>query len=389
MGFHLITESESFIKISNGRINWKCEESFSNTIGIQEIGKHAIELQDSVSSKLWSDYRFQFRRIALSSTFSELGLRKTIIFASGGGNVVAVDSMTGYVKWQTYLGMNCLQLQKLERKQAVVVICKDKKKVNIAVSLNAFTGRLVESLKNDIMISNMPNDKLLVSTKPSDFEKLNLLATILSPSPAVNSVSNQRFWYCDAFTGTITGYHQQSTGTLTSSWTVKLPRTEKIQSITKADIGQVASLGRILGNRTVLFKYLNPNYIVVTTKCNRDTTMYMIDTISGSILEREICEGCSHLMLLANENFLAFCYERQLPVSLSTGVVMLHQEISIVEVYESSIPNQRYEGEWFNSFSTKAAPSLISKSFVLPFKPTAIGVTKTRAGITKKEFIRR
>ena len=292
--------------------------------------------------------------------------------------------MTGNVKWQTYLGMTCSQLQKFERKQAVLIICKDKKKVNIAIFLNPFTGRLVESPKNEVMISNMQNDTLLVSTEPSDFEKLNLLATIQSPSPVLNSVSNQRFWYRDIYTGTVTGYHKKSSGTLTSSWTVNLPATEEIQSITKADIGQVASLGRILGNRTVLFKYLNPNYIVLTTRSNRDSTMYMIDTIGGSILEREICEGCSQLILLANENFLAFCYERRLPESL-----MLHQEISIVELYESLIPDQKYEGEWFNSFSTKAAPSLISKSFVLPFKPTAIGVTKTRAGITKKEFIRR
>lgn len=50
-----------------------------------------------------------------------------------------------------------------------------------------------------------------------------------------------------------------------STWTLSLPEGEDVKTIIPAAKGPVASIGKVLGNRTTLYKYLNPRLFVLLT----------------------------------------------------------------------------------------------------------------------------
>ena len=63
---------------------------------------------------------------------------------------------------------------------------------------------------------------------------------------------------------------------------------------TKNPLEHVHSQGKVLGDRRVLYKYLNPNLVAVATKVTPDTkpgiSIYLVDTVTGlfflSVLKR-------------------------------------------------------------------------------------------------------
>ena len=55
--------------------------------------------------------------------------------------------------------------------------------------------------------------------------------------------------------------------------------------MTKSPLEHVHSQGKVLGDRRVLYKYLNPNLIAVGTEVTPDTkpgiSIYLIDAVTG------------------------------------------------------------------------------------------------------------
>ena len=106
----------------------------------------------------------------------------------------------------------------------------------------------------------------------------------------------------------------------------------------------VASLGKVLGNRTTLYKYLNPNLMAVVTgsptavvpKCS----LYLIDGAKGTILYHvalPAAAGCDVKVALT-ENWLVYQYYD----SDASGVQSTkgHRVVS-VELYEGSGVDQK------------------------------------------------
>ena len=70
----------------------------------------------------------------------------------------------------------------------------------------------------------------------------------------------------------------------------------------------VHSLGKVLGDRNVLYKYLNPNLIMVGTVAATNSkpivAIYFIDAITGKLLE-EVCScDCDmiHKIIISNHH---------------------------------------------------------------------------------------
>src|SRR4051794_29757412 len=61
---------------------------------------------------------------------------------------------------------------------------------------------------------------------------------------------------------------------------------------------KIASLGRVLGDRSVLYKYLNPHLIAIATLSTTTPTtlnVYLIDIVKGSILHHATHENVGSL----------------------------------------------------------------------------------------------
>jgi len=132
----------------------------------------------------------------------------------------------------------------------------------------------------------------------------------------------------------------------------------------KKKIDNVASLGKVLGNRNVLYKYLNPNILAVATiKPNEEYTsilsLYFIDTVKGSVIHHSYYEGGGETSIMKPkivqfENIvICVFWNHGAPLvgeleQLDKETKKLRKDIKkgtqivAFELYESEIENQKY-----------------------------------------------
>jgi ER membrane protein complex subunit 1 len=97
----------------------------------------------------------------------------------------------------------------------------------------------------------------------------------------------------------------------------------------------MASLGRVLGNRDTLYKYLNPHLFVVGTvsPSSNSATVYLIDAVSGTIVwsAAHIAEVDHQTGVVAtlSDNWLVYAFSDAVAVGKPTRLVS-------VELYDRS-----------------------------------------------------
>ncbi|KAF8952668.1 hypothetical protein BGZ46_003410, partial [Entomortierella lignicola] len=176
-------------------------------------------------------------------------------------------------------------------------------------------------------------------------------------------------------------------------WTVPFPDGEEIAVIAERPPYEVlASLGRVLGDRSVLYKYQNPNYATVIT-INKTPkhgiapylSVYLVDLVKGSILYHATHDnvGLSQPILATQyENNVVYTFWSEGETSTSAKG---YQAVSL-ELYESKVRNQRTKSDTFSSFVSER-PAVMAQAFPFPHSATAIGVTSTKAGISSKDIL--
>ncbi|KAH7634381.1 hypothetical protein B0T09DRAFT_378274 [Sordaria sp. MPI-SDFR-AT-0083] len=192
-------------------------------------------------------------------------------------------------------------------------------------------------------------------------------------------------------------------GKQTVSWTFLLPKSQRIVGIaTRPAHDAVASIGRVLGDRTVKYKYLNPNTLVVaavdeSTKVP-SLVIYLLDTVSGQILSSSKYEGVDpkkHIECAMAENWFTCTYFGQYRVRDGAQSLKGYQ-IVVSDLYETDKPNDRGvlgDAENFSSLGPIDAPgdvplpSVVSQTFILSAPISALEVTQTRQGITSRQVL--
>ena len=98
------------------------------------------------------------------------------------------------------------------------------------------------------------------------------------------------------------------------TWSLGLPIDEDIQTLLPAAArGPVASIGKVLGNRTTLYKYLNPRlFTILTASPTRSMCgIYIVDSMKGTVVYhaevRSSSRGCEVKTALT-ENWLVYHY---------------------------------------------------------------------------------
>jgi hypothetical protein len=99
------------------------------------------------------------------------------------------------------------------------------------------------------------------------------------------------------------------------TWTLSLPPEEDIQSLVPSLRGPIASIGKVLGNRTTLYKYLNPRLFAMLTASRSISpptcAVYLIDSAKGSIIYRATLPssaGHCDVKVSLTENWLIYHY---------------------------------------------------------------------------------
>jgi hypothetical protein len=97
----------------------------------------------------------------------------------------------------------------------------------------------------------------------------------------------------------------------------------------------VASLGRVLGNRDTLYKYLNPHLFAVSTvsPSSKSGTIYLVDSASGTIVwsaaHTAEVDPQAGVVATLSDNWLVYAFRDAVALGKPTRLVS-------VELYDQS-----------------------------------------------------
>lgn len=153
----------------------------------------------------------------------------------------------------------------------------------------------------------------------------------------------------------------------------------------------VASIGKVLGDRSVLYKYLSENLVLITSVKSDWFTIDLLDAITGTILysaTHHKVDTRSPIPSSMSENWFTYSFFGN---EHATSPAKSHQ-IVVVELYESSIPNDRgplQSSSNYSSFDPGSVtrPYSITQSFTISHPISHMSVTQTAQGITSRQLL--
>ncbi|RMZ79010.1 hypothetical protein DV737_g3647, partial [Chaetothyriales sp. CBS 132003] len=172
------------------------------------------------------------------------------------------------------------------------------------------------------------------------------------------------------------------------TWTLRpKPGAVFTSAVSRADGEPVASIGTVLGNRAVLYKYISPNLALLTATSAHTITINLVDAVTGSVLHSSSHHGVlagSPVPAVISENWFAFAYASQDPETST-----LSTQLVISEMYESEASNDRGPLSSklnYSSFSPDAGskPYIISQAYSVAQPISHLAVTQTGQGITSR-----
>ncbi|KAI8931315.1 hypothetical protein NX059_011657 [Plenodomus lindquistii] len=157
----------------------------------------------------------------------------------------------------------------------------------------------------------------------------------------------------------------------------------------------VASIGRVLGDRRVLYKYLNPNLVLVSAVGIRSASVYLLDSASGQLLHtmsHDDVDTSRPIPATISENWFAY----SLTIDGTIGASARGYQLVVSDLYESPLPDDRGPlGALSNSSTVQPSntpgdavkPYVLSQSYQTAADISHMAVTQTRQGITSRELL--
>ncbi|KAJ6219092.1 hypothetical protein RDWZM_004904 [Blomia tropicalis] len=391
----LVTNDGTLILLNlSGKINWAREEALAEIVDTMMLDLPLSETDASLEQ----EYSFD-----------------VIILRTKVGKIFAIDSLTGNVIWSKYEPMLKLDTDKtrfpiwVQRTSAHFphsAVCTtlselSKRSESILYSFDPFTGETIESR----LIPHRIAQAMLINTihdeqfrRPILFLEYNELRAHFYPdSDSIREqfsrhASNYYMLIANQTSNLVVGYSfrksDQTQPLAIPVWSFNIPKTgttkiENLMAVFKRPTEHVHSQGRVLGDRNVLYKYLNPNLVAIVWEA-MDTqdkpliTLYLIDSITGNIVYSIIHRRSrGPIQIVHSENWVIYSYYNE---------KLRRNEVSSIELFEGF---EQVNGTAFSSIGRNllALPIVEQQSFIFP---TGIGImtdTETQKGITNKHIL--
>ncbi|VDN03173.1 unnamed protein product [Thelazia callipaeda] len=353
-------------------------------------------------------HRFSTRSIRRKDAPCErdyFNLRKIIVVSTLKSIVYGIDSSDGTILWHFYLGNDMEPLQSslgdvkiplfIQRTTAhyqftplaTVLVNNMKSKNTVVISFNPITGSLFEqkympSFIKRVEILPYANAK----THLSHLVLFDINDNVVYYPEKMDGPEQQIPLYLFNFNtnGDLEGLLLNvSSKQFISTWKMKLYLTYEqkiIAVVPKPSYQKIHSAGRVLGNRSVLYKYANPNLVAIAVFDSTHSMLqvYLIDAVSGYVVysgKQNKIAGPVHLIHC--ENWLAYSYWNE------KGRRM---EIAIVELYEGL---EQTDALHYNSLVQTLIPkvTVFSQAYIFPQGVAALGVTETEQGLSTRSLL--
>ncbi|XP_063798200.1 ER membrane protein complex subunit 1 [Pseudophryne corroboree] len=424
-----------------GKVLWLREESLADVVTMEmvdlpltgaqaelegEFGKKADGLLGMVLKRLssqlillqsWSVHLWKMfcdARKPRSQTRSEINidtlarddfnLQKMMVVVTSSGKLFGIESSSGSILWKFYLpGVQPGASFKLlvqrttahfpHPPQCTLLVKDQETTLSSLYVFNPIFGKLSQMTPPPLQRPILQS--LLLPVMDHDYAKVLLLLDDqhkVIPFPATKYVLQQLqelsltvfFYLVDTEKGKLSGLRLHKDLSTEEIWEILLP--PEIQRITvmkgKRSNEHVHSQGRVMGDRSVLYKYLNPNLLVLVTE-STDTHpercfigIYLIDGVTGRIIHSSMqrkAKGPVHVV--HSENWVVYQYWNS---------KARRNELTVLELYEGT---EQYNSTNFSSLDRPHLPHVLQQSYIFPSAIRAMQSTITERGITSRHVL--
>ncbi|KAI1949666.1 hypothetical protein LOZ12_005281 [Ophidiomyces ophidiicola] len=413
--FAQVDESGDWILIRNGELEWRRPESLTDTIVaawadmnggealaqelefeghqdvlsayIHRVKRHAKGLQENFLPWL-KDLPDRIVSSFLSNEgtdLSQFGFGKYVVLATRKGRVLALDSgHHGAILWNTKVADDTTTwgAKSIHTNHGIATVFVND---GSTVKLNITSGQIVERSKATKAYASL----ILVPDTKSPIPVMVDSNGVPRDMPSL--LGDNKFLVTISEDGKLFGW--SSIDLKVPAWEFVAPKGQKVVHVTTRPAHDpVASIGKVLGDRSVFYKYLNPNLALITAITSSSVTFYLLDGISGRVIYTATQDGVDTSQPIASvisENWFAYSYW----TDVTDNSDAKGSRLVISELYESSIPNDRGAlgdaANYSSLHSSTAAlrPHAISQAYVIPELISSMAVTDTRQGITIRQLL--
>lgn len=189
---------------------------------------------------------------------------------------------------------------------------------------------------------------------------------------------------------------------------VPRPDEKVVSLVSRPSLDPVASIGKALGDRNVLYKFLNPNMLIIATVTIGTSlaSFYVLDSVSGQVvhtLTHPNVDASRPISCVVSENWFAYSIfsdfqDDAADTDADSQSEMKGYQLVVSELFESSLPNDRgVLGSASNSSSLRPAaadgdgpiesPYVVSQTYLVPASISFMTVTSTLQGITPRSLL--
>lgn len=364
----------------------------------------------------------------------DFGLHKIIVVITKPGKLYGIDNLSGKIIWQVRVDnirpfttgissavmplfvLRTARHSPLQPKCAVLAM-ESSTGNGVIVVFNPITGGLDDATERVVKLGFKVKQSMLSRHADEDFVKGIILLDeenkihIYPPSSTkeIKSHASSTYIYDADQSGVLEGFHltPDGHGGLVGSkiWQINLGLSgDKIVAIVgKNSQERVHSQGRVLGDRSVLYKYVNPNLVAVITQGYHPScectfhilsssivesfvmvnllsavlNLHLIDVVTGSIIHSTTHRRAKEpVHLVHSENWVIYTYFNE---------KYRRTELSALELYEGK--TQSNATAFSSVDSTMLKPIVEGQAYILPANVLALKETITEKGITSKHIL--
>lgn len=321
----------------------------------------------------------------------KFGLAKLLIVATKHGKIAALDvSQKGKIVWTIDSDLeNVLSIEYNDVSQEISVIDCDGSYIIYSL-LNEYISPIVKT-KSSFKLSSKST---ITKIKALNTSQNVYFVSVENGSNEVVSMNGnipdefESYYVTSHDENSINGY-TLSDGKLIETWNIKVGEGDSIVAFASRTDDPVVNVGIVLGNRTVLYKYLYPNLVSYAVANEEKGSLYinLIDTITGELLHsqkhtNETIDLSHPINIVFGENWYVYSYFSSEPIP--------EQKLTVVELYESFEPNKRESNAniTYNPLRGNInKPEVASKSYFFPEVIKGLGLSSTKFSIATTAII--